>query len=211
MGPVKVRFVVIDDHPAVAFYLTKLMPKKGAECVGAAETGRAGLELVAAEKPEMVVVDWHLPDMTGLEVMTRSPWLARWVLLSGFAEPSIVQKALDMGFIGVISKTTGIAQQLRVIERVVNGVSIALDARSQQCLGSMPETLERQTAQMVRSAVMGEAPKAVAERLGVTVRTVQRTMKEVRRHYKVRGPADLVAFARRHRLMDEGKERELLS
>ncbi len=211
MGPVKVRFVVIDDHPAVAFYLSKLMPKKGAVCVGSAISGQAGLELVAAQKPEMVLVDWLLPDMTGLDVMSRATVRSRWVLLSGFAEPGIVQKAVDMGFIGVISKTTGIAEQLRVIARVVAGVSIALDARSQQCLGNLPESLERQAAQMVRSAVMGEAPAIVASRLGLTVRTVQRTLKEVRRHYRLRSPADLVAFARRHRLLDEGKERELLS
>jgi two-component system, NarL family, competent response regulator ComA len=211
MSPTRITFVVIDDHPSVAFYLRKLMPGKGADCVGAAGTGLEGLLLIEQQRPDMVMVDWHLPDMTGLEVKSRSLISARWVLLSGFAEPGIVHKALDMGFVGVISKTSSIAEQLEVLGRLVAGVSLALDSRSQTCLRNPPDTLEPQAAQMLRATVLGEPPKAVAKRLGVTVRTVQRTVKEVRAHYRLSSPADMVIFARQLRLIDPETERRLLS
>ncbi len=205
-----VRFVVIDDHPPVAFYLKTLLPRKGAVFVGSAATGGEGLALIQEQKPDLVMVDWMLPDMNGFQVQRQATVKARWVLLSGFAEPGIVQKALDLGFIGVISKTTSIADQLQVLARVVAGATIALDSRSQLCLRILPDSMELQTAAMIRSAVKGEPTKVVAERLGTTTRAVQRTLKEVKRHYRLESPEDLLIFARRHRLIDDEKERALL-
>jgi DNA-binding NarL/FixJ family response regulator len=149
--------------------------------------------------------------MTGLDVQRQSPVKARWVLLSGFAESGIVQKALDLGFVGVISKTTLIPEQLQVLTRLIAGASIALDSRSQLCLRGAQHELEPQAAQMVRSAVVGESTKIVAKRLGVTVRMVQRTLEEVNRRYHIKSPAGLLAFARQQRLIDYADERPLLT
>lgn len=65
-----IRTAVIDDDREVAGVHTGfLMAHGGFEVVGVAYTGADGLELISSRRPELVLLDIHLPDLSGIEVL----------------------------------------------------------------------------------------------------------------------------------------------
>ena len=60
------RFVVIDDHDDLRTLLRQLLQDE-MDFVGEADSGRAGVNLVHAERPDLVILDLSMPDMDGLE------------------------------------------------------------------------------------------------------------------------------------------------
>jgi len=66
----KKKIVLVDDNPVITRLYTRLFQKAGYR-VKAASTGADGFELIRAEKPNAAVVDYHLPDMTGLDVCRK--------------------------------------------------------------------------------------------------------------------------------------------
>ena len=78
----KQRIVVIDDEPAVADLLGKVLERAGYE-VAVALSGEAGLEALAQQPTDVLVVDKMLPQMGGLEVVAevRRRWPAVAVVM----------------------------------------------------------------------------------------------------------------------------------
>lgn len=64
------KIIFIDDNPVILRLYTRLFQKAGLNIMSAS-TGQEGYDLVVKERPDGVVVDFHLPDMTGLEVCER--------------------------------------------------------------------------------------------------------------------------------------------
>ncbi len=68
-----IRTVVIDDDREIAGIHTGFLLAQGAfEVVGAAYSGHAGLSLIAAVRPDLILLDIHLPDISGIEVLRRT-------------------------------------------------------------------------------------------------------------------------------------------
>lgn len=63
--------VLVDDEPDLRFLLEKILGRKGFEIVGAAEDGLAGVELVAREQPDVVLLDLAMPRLGGREALPR--------------------------------------------------------------------------------------------------------------------------------------------
>src|SRR5689334_14628198 len=67
--------VVIDDDPGIRESLTDLLALENWDCVSS-DTGKGGLELIESIKPQLVVTDVQLPDMSGYQLcqsMKRDP------------------------------------------------------------------------------------------------------------------------------------------
>jgi DNA-binding NarL/FixJ family response regulator len=64
-----VRILVVDDNPAVRHYLRALLEQQSAwQVCGEARTGREALERVEKNPPDMILLDFQMPDLNGLEV-----------------------------------------------------------------------------------------------------------------------------------------------
>jgi CheY-like chemotaxis protein len=64
------KIVVIDDEPDILRVLTFRLKVLGCEILAAA-TGKGGLDLITAHKPDLIMVDYRLPDMDGLEIARK--------------------------------------------------------------------------------------------------------------------------------------------
>lgn len=97
----RVRVLLIDDYqPFLAVVANLLRRQPGVEVVGQAYAGGAGLCLAAELKPDLVLVDFGMPDMDGVAVTRRlkqAPDAPRVVVMSFFQESRFRDEALDAG------------------------------------------------------------------------------------------------------------------
>lgn len=61
------RIAVADDEPDIRQYFRRLLPRLGYEVVGEAENGMELVELCRTTKPDLVITDVMMPEMTGIE------------------------------------------------------------------------------------------------------------------------------------------------
>jgi two-component system nitrate/nitrite response regulator NarL len=115
-----VRVVVIDDHPFFRDGLRRGLTNSGrVEVVGEAESGRAGLEVIAELKPDVAVVDYQMPDLNGLQVLSavkRDGLPTKVLMLSALVEGSIVYAAVEAGAAGYLAKD---ARRQEIVDAVI--------------------------------------------------------------------------------------------
>lgn len=100
----KIRFIVIDDNTYMRRVLKALLHGFGAREVLEAEDGAAGLEAFMTYSPDIVILDWEMPILDGLEVtrMIRQPTTSvnpfvPIIMVSGHSEKRRVTMARDAG------------------------------------------------------------------------------------------------------------------
>jgi len=97
MGPFKI--LLIEDDDEVRFLLKERLSRDGYE-VQTAESGRAGLAQLGTTLFDAVLIDIHLPDMTGidvLEALKRRDQEIDVVMMTGFPEVETAVQALRLG------------------------------------------------------------------------------------------------------------------
>jgi len=65
------RVVLVDDTDRIRELVAEVVTRAGHEVVGHAHDGWAGVELALAERPDVVITDWQMPRMDGLETARR--------------------------------------------------------------------------------------------------------------------------------------------
>ena len=125
--------LVIDDEPQVLRVLTDLLTTHGYRAY-VAETGQAGLEAAARCQPDSVIVDLSLPDMDGIEIITRlrARTRAPVIVLSGRSAESDKVMALDAGaddYIGKPFEAAELLARLRAASRRAGQGGIASRVR----------------------------------------------------------------------------------
>jgi DNA-binding NarL/FixJ family response regulator len=129
--PAAIRVLVVDDHPAVRTGLLAMLDDEpGIEPSGAAASAGEAHEawLTSDERPDVVLVDYHLPDEDGLSLCL---WLKSAepapavVIYSAYADDGLVLPAVIAGADGLVAKSTDPA----VVSDKVRAV-----ARGERCL-----------------------------------------------------------------------------
>lgn len=118
------RAIVVDDYAPFLTALTALLGQKtGVEVVGQADNGIDGLKLIEEMKPDLVLVDYTMPGMGGIELTQRLkavPGAPKVIVMSFQEEPETRQLALDAGADGFLPKTE-IHQDLLPLLRRITG------------------------------------------------------------------------------------------
>src|SRR4026209_2958694 len=107
------RILIVDDEPNILGTVTPLLRSRGYE-VSSAMTGRAGLDAVERDKPDLIVLDLGLPDMDGVDVcrqMRQATGVPILVLSARGAEGDKVA-ALDAGADDYVTKPFGAEELL---------------------------------------------------------------------------------------------------
>jgi CheY-like chemotaxis protein len=104
-----VRILVVDDLPDARFVLRKRLEREGKfEIVGEAANGEEAVELAESLKPDIVVMDFRMPVMDGLEatkiIKERFPSV-EVVGFTAFEDPNVRESMLEAGAIANVNKT----------------------------------------------------------------------------------------------------------
>jgi CheY-like chemotaxis protein len=99
------RVVLVDDNDRVREVVARMVTGAGHEVVGHAHDGWAGVELALAERPDVVITDWQMPRMDGVETTRRiraaHPDVA---IVAITAEPNVCDDFLRAGADACVDK-----------------------------------------------------------------------------------------------------------
>jgi AmiR/NasT family two-component response regulator len=122
------RVVVVEDEALIRMDIVEVLRENGFDVVGEAADGEAAIELTRELRPDLVVMDITMPKMDGLtaaEAIDKER-LAPVVMLTAFAQPEFVARAIEAGAIAYVVKPF-------TPERLLPQIEVAL-SRHQQML-----------------------------------------------------------------------------
>jgi hypothetical protein len=121
VGGAGVVVLQIEDNPSNSALVEQVLAKRPDVRLISAGEGRAGLELARQHRPDLVLLDLHLPDLPGDELLHRLkavPELAdtKVVVVSADATPSRIREMLDLGVEGYLTKPVDVEALLRLVD-----------------------------------------------------------------------------------------------
>lgn len=121
------RVLVVDDHPMWRQSVAAGLEEAGCSVAGTAGDGAQALRVAAATRPEVVLLDLHLPDMSGAEVIRRllaaDPSI-RVVILSASGERQDVLDAMTAGATGYLVKSAQFSEMLEAVRAAAAGKAV---------------------------------------------------------------------------------------
>jgi len=203
-----IRVAVVDDHHVVRAGLEQLLASvSDMEFAGAARDGREGIELVAATRPDVALMDLSMPELDGIEatrrIRTAAPGV-RVVVLTSFSDRSRILDAIDAGAIGYLLKDAEPDELLRGIRAAARGES-PLDPKAASTVltrtGDRAAELTEREEEVLRLVGAGMPNKLIALRLGISEKTVKSHLTNIFHRLDVTDRTQAALWAQRHGLV----------
>ena len=176
-----IRIVLAEDQAMLRGALAALLDlESDIEIAGAAETGRAAHDLVKREDPDLLVTDIEMPDMTGLDLaglLKREGRRTRVLIVTTFARPGYLRRALEAGVSGYLLKDTPSTDLADAIRRVAAGERVIAPELAQQAWAE-DDPLTDTERRLLRHAEAGLDSAAIAEAAGLARGTVRNYLHE---------------------------------
>jgi DNA-binding NarL/FixJ family response regulator len=202
-----IRVVIADDHAVVRAGLAQLLATfAGVELVGAAADGEEAVALSAERDPDVVLMDLEMPVLDGIEATRRiraaQPDVAV-VVLTSFSDRERILSALDAGAAGYLLKDAEPDELVRAIEAAARG-EVPLDPKAARALLSArrapgpADALSDREREVLALVAKGLPNKLIAQRLGISEKTVKAHLTSVYRQIGVTDRTQAALWAQRH-------------
>jgi len=207
---VTVRVMVVDDHPMWRDGVARDLTEAGYEVGAAVSEGAQAVRVAAAIRPDVVVLDLQLPDLSGVEVIrglraAHPP--VRILMLSASGEQQDVLDAVKAGANGYLLKSAARSDFLDAVQRTADGDAVFTPGLAGLVLGEYrrlasvpqrapetPELTERET-EVLRLVAKGLSYRQIAERLTVSHRTVQNHVQNTLNKLQLHNRVELARYA----------------
>ncbi len=215
-----VTVVIVDDHPVFRRGLQSLLETAGMVVLAQAQDGLGGIAAVIEHRPDVVLMDLHLPDINGAEATRR---LVRDVpgvkicILTMFDDDDSVFASMRAGALGYLLKGADIDGIERAVRAVAKGealYSAAIARRLQAFFAAagpalaaqpFPELTPRER-QVLEHVARGEDNAAIAGALELNQKTVRNVVSAVLAKLRVADRAQAMVRARDAGLGHAGRE-----
>jgi two-component system response regulator DesR len=176
-----IRVLLAEDQAMVLGALAALIDiEQDIEVVGQARSGDAALEAAISLNPDVIVTDIEMPGLSGLELAAearRRGVAARIIILTTFARPGYLRRALDAGASGYLLKDAPSHQLAEAIRRVHAG-GRAVDPELAAEAWSDGDPLTDRERQVLRQAAEGRSGAEIAADLDLSEGTVRNYLSE---------------------------------
>jgi DNA-binding NarL/FixJ family response regulator len=213
MTPRRVRVFLVDDHRLFLSGVRSELADE-VEIVGEAGDAAGAIEGIAASQPDVVLLDVHLPDGTGAEVIgaaSRTSPTTRFLALSVSDAAEDVIATIRAGARGYVTKTIGPEELVSAVRRVHDGDAVfsprlagfVLDAFAGEAPPIDPEVdqLTAREREVLRHIARGYTYREAARALHISVKTVETHVSSVLRKLQLTNRHELTRWATDRRLV----------
>ena len=210
------RILIVDDHGVLRAGLRSLLnAEPDLQVVGEAADGRTGLRLAAELSPDLVLMDISMPGMSGIQVtrqLKETLPSTRVLILTLHEDESLLREAIRAGASGYILKQAVEAELISAIRAVGRGDIYIHPAMTRALLKDVSpllapeenptEPLSPRELEVLRMVAQGYTNRQVAEKLHLSVRTVESHRANLMNKLGLSSPAQLVRYAIEHGLLE---------
>ena len=204
------RILLIDDHALFRIGLQELLQRRGINVIGAFGNCQEGIELAARERPDVVLLDMRMPDMSGIEVLhvLREKGLTMPIaMLTTSREESDVINSLQGGAQGYLLKDMEPDELINALRAIVGGATIvapeltgilakAVQGESQTAATrDIFSDLTPREAEILCLRADGQSNKVIARNLGISDGTVKLHVKSILRKLNVHSRVEAAVIA----------------
>lgn len=158
------RVVIADDEPLVVEGVRTVLEAAGLEVAATAHNGRDALAAVERFRPDVAVVDLHMPGMGGLEVVGRLGAGTRALVLTSFGDQANVLAAVERGAAGFVLKTCAPEELVTAVRAVAAGEAYLSPVVTRMVLGLVaPESAPRRREAVERVAKLAAREREVLD------------------------------------------------
>ncbi len=216
----KISILVVDDHAILRSGLKMLVNSQDdMEIVGETGRGKEAATMASELNPRVILLDLSLDDMNGLEILSELKSLApetKVLILTMHDDEGYLHTALESGGDGYILKKAADIELLTAI-RAVHRNEIFLDPsltkavlkslyngyRKEQNDNDSKELLSNRENEVLKLVALGYTNKQIADKLVVSIKTVESHKARIREKLNMNYRSDLVKYAIKKGLLNE--------
>jgi two-component system nitrate/nitrite response regulator NarL len=197
------RVLLVDDHPMIGAALEMLLRGTEYELLGRARTVTEANKQLASLKPDLLLLDVHLPDGSGLDVfrrLLRGRSRPKTLLLTAGMDDAQLLQAAELSPEGMVLKTSDPGLLMEAMAAVVAGErwvdpEIAERTRHAQARAASAPPLTRRERELVELVRQGLRNRDIATELGVTEGTVKVYLHAIFDKFRVENRTELALKA----------------
>ena len=200
-----ISILIADDHEVVRSGLAAIFGfQKDFAVVAEARNGEEAIRLAKRHQPDVVVMDLVMPVKDGVEatreIVAAVP-TARILILTTFATSADLQRALDAGAAGAVSKDAPNRELVAAIRAIARGErAVSSDIENQLAAADMPVLTDRQQ-EILEALTRGLSNLDIAMMCGISEDGVKAHMKTLFTNLNVSNRLEAASYALKHKLV----------
>lgn len=216
----KIKVMLVDDHQLVRDGIKSLISDSyGIDIIGEASNATEFFKLLHIMIPDVVLMDISLPNMSGIEItkiLKKDYPKMKVLMLSMYTSEDFIFNALKAGINGYLPKNTTRDELLLAIEEVFYGREYFSKSISNVILKSFVNSakyghmatddklslLTKRETEILKLVVEGESNQLIADRLFISIRTVETHKTSIMRKLDLNSTIDLVKFALKNKIIE---------
>lgn len=205
-----IRVMVVDDHPVVRRGIKSLLgEEEDIQVAGEAVNGRDAIEKVESLKPDVILMDLVMPEMTGIEAIekiTASHPDARILVMTSFAADDKVFPSIKAGALGYLLKDSDPEDLIRMIRQVYRGELSIHPTIARKVIQELnrpvkepltPSPITEREVEILQLLAQGMENKEIAARLVVQDATVRTHVSNILRKLQLANRVQATLYALR--------------
>ncbi len=198
-----IRILLVDDHQIILDGLSMLLEQDPSfDVMASFSHPEKALAFLAAQEPDILLTDYSLPDLNGLELIRKAKTIRpamKSALLSMHDEPAIVREAIRQGVNGYLLKNIQQAELKEAIRKIYSGliyVSAEITTQLLQPNANQNESaLTDRELEVLKLITKENSNKQIAEKMHISERTVETHRKNIFRKTGTTSLVGLVKYA----------------
>ena len=217
----KIKLILVDDHQLVRDGIKALLHgTEDIEIIGEASCGKELFELLKTQKPDLLIIDISLPEISGIEITRKIcndfPGI-RVLMLSMYNSEDFILNSIKAGAKGYLPKNTSRNELLEAIYAIHSGEDFFSESVSKLMLKSYvrmateddeksPEksnlALTSREIEVLKLYVEGFINKEISDKLDISIRTVETHKNHIMRKLELKSTVEMVKFAIRNKIVE---------